>query len=60
MLHCSTRLTVIMLTLLVYTGTNTGLLFRKLPNLKLAVSMEDIKYTDPVRDVGLIELPVKW
>jgi hypothetical protein len=46
----------------VYTliGIVTGLLFRKLPNLKLAVPMEDIKYTDPVKDVGIIELPVKW
>jgi nitric oxide reductase len=37
-----------------------GTLFQRLPNLKLAISMADVKYTDPSKDVGVIELPVIW
>jgi fungal nitric oxide reductase len=35
-------------------------LFQKLPNLKLAIPYEEIKYTPPQRDVGIIELPVTF
>ncbi|KAF2267148.1 cytochrome P450 55A3 [Lojkania enalia] len=33
-------------------------LFQRLPNLKLAVPFEEIKWTPPKKDVGIIELPV--
>jgi fungal nitric oxide reductase len=33
-------------------------LFQKLPNLKLAIPFEEIKYTDPLKDIGITELPV--
>ncbi|KAL6233640.1 hypothetical protein BDW75DRAFT_241866 [Aspergillus navahoensis] len=35
-------------------------LFQKLPNLKLAINHEKIKYSAPHRDIGIIELPVVW
>ncbi|KAL4872326.1 hypothetical protein BDV12DRAFT_162006 [Aspergillus spectabilis] len=35
-------------------------LFQKLPNLKLAIPHDNIKYSAPHRDVGIIELPVVW
>jgi nitric oxide reductase len=35
-------------------------LFQKLPNLKLAISHNEIKYSAPHRDVGIVELPVVW
>lgn len=37
-----------------------GTLFQKLPNLKVAIPFDEIKYTDPSRDVGIVELPVTW
>lgn len=37
-----------------------GTLFRKLPNLKLAIPFEEIKYSPPTRDVGITELPVTF
>lgn len=37
-----------------------GTLFQKLPNLKLAIPLSEVKYTDPTKDVGIIELPVTW
>ncbi|KAK9803975.1 hypothetical protein WJX72_009541 [[Myrmecia] bisecta] len=37
-----------------------GTLFQVLPTLKLAVPMEDVKYTDPSKDTGIVELPVSW
>ncbi|KAH8815496.1 cytochrome P450 55A1 [Xylogone sp. PMI_703] len=33
-------------------------IFQKLPNLRLAIPFEDIKYTDPKKDIGIPELPV--
>jgi fungal nitric oxide reductase len=33
-------------------------LFRKYPELKVAVAFEDIKYTNPHMDIGILELPV--
>jgi hypothetical protein len=33
-------------------------LFRKYPDLRLGVKFEDIKYTDPRMDIGILELPV--
>jgi nitric oxide reductase len=38
----------------------SGTLFHKLPNLKVAVPMEEVKYTNPAKDVGITELPVTW
>ncbi|KAL2813857.1 cytochrome P450 55A3 [Aspergillus granulosus] len=35
-------------------------LFQKLPNLKLAINHDDIQYSAPHRDVGIVELPVVW
>jgi len=33
-------------------------LFHRLPNLKLAIPFEDIRYTSPTVDIGILELPV--
>jgi nitric oxide reductase len=33
-------------------------IFKKLPNLKLAVPFEEIKWSPPEKDVGITELPV--
>ncbi|KAF3484081.1 uncharacterized protein GIQ15_03405 [Arthroderma uncinatum] len=35
-------------------------LFQRLPDLKLAVPLDQIKYSDPSKDVGITELPVTW
>ncbi|KAK3939203.1 cytochrome P450 [Diplogelasinospora grovesii] len=35
-------------------------LFQALPNLKLALPIEQLKYTPPTKDVGIVELPVVW
>ncbi len=35
-------------------------LFAKLPNLQLAMNQEDVKYSPPEADVGILELPVSW
>ncbi|KAF2198826.1 cytochrome P450 55A1 [Delitschia confertaspora ATCC 74209] len=35
-------------------------IFQKLPELRLAIPMEEVKYTPPERDVGITELPVVW
>lgn len=35
-------------------------LFQRLPNLKLGIPKEDIKYSDARADVGITELPVVW
>jgi nitric oxide reductase len=35
-------------------------LFRKIPNLKLGVPFDQIKWTPPTKDVGIQELPVVW
>jgi nitric oxide reductase len=42
------------------TSVSAGTLFQKLPNLKVAIPFDEIKYTDPSRDVGIVELPVTW
>lgn len=33
-------------------------LFQKLPGLKLAIAFEEIKYTNPHMDIGIVELPI--
>jgi nitric oxide reductase len=33
-------------------------LWEKLPNLKLAIPLSEVKYSPPHRDVGILELPV--
>ena len=33
-------------------------LWEKLPNLKLAIPFEEVKYSPPTKDVGISELPV--
>ncbi|KAH8796549.1 cytochrome P450 55A1 [Hyaloscypha finlandica] len=33
-------------------------LWQKLPNLKLAIPFEEVKYSPPTKDVGIIDLPV--
>jgi len=35
-------------------------LFKKLPDLKIAVPLDEIEYTPPTRDVGIVKLPVVW
>ncbi|KAF2186321.1 cytochrome P450 55A3 [Zopfia rhizophila CBS 207.26] len=35
-------------------------LFQRLPNLKLVIPYEEIKWTPPKKDVGIMELPVVW
>ncbi|GLC43162.1 hypothetical protein PLESTB_000856500 [Pleodorina starrii] len=35
-------------------------LFRRLPNLRLAVPESQIKFSDPSRDVGVASMPVTW
>jgi nitric oxide reductase len=35
-------------------------LWQKLPNLKLAIPFEDIKYSPAKKDVGISELPVEF
>ena len=37
-----------------------GTIFKKLPNLKIAVPMDKIEYTPLTRDVGIVKLPVTW
>lgn len=37
-----------------------GTIFQKLPNLKLAVPFDEVKYSEPDQDVGITELPVTW
>lgn len=36
----------------------TATLFQKLPNLKLAIPESEIKYSLPIKDVGIAELPI--
>lgn len=43
---------------LVINGTYEATLFRKPPNLRLAISLEEIKHSPRGRDVGIVELPV--
>ncbi|EZF33780.1 hypothetical protein H109_00123 [Trichophyton interdigitale MR816] len=35
-------------------------LFKRLPDLKLAVPLDEVKYSDPSKDVGITELPITW
>ncbi|GLI66089.1 hypothetical protein VaNZ11_009811 [Volvox africanus] len=35
-------------------------LFRRMPNLRLAVPESQIRFSDPTRDVGVAALPVTW
>ncbi|KAK3391398.1 cytochrome P450 [Sordaria brevicollis] len=37
-----------------------GTIFKKLPNLKIAVPFDKIEYTPLDRDVGIVKLPVTW
>jgi fungal nitric oxide reductase len=32
----------------------------KLPNLRIAIPLEEIEYSPLIRDVGVVELPVVW
>jgi nitric oxide reductase len=38
----------------------TATIFQRLPNLKLAIPFEEIKWSPPKKDVGILELPVVW
>jgi len=38
----------------------TATLWQKLPNLKLAIPLEEVKYSPPHKDVGIVELPVEF
>lgn len=40
--------------------TCTACLFQRLPNLKLGVPHDQVRYSDPHGDVGIEELPVVW
>ncbi|KAJ5773741.1 cytochrome P450 55A2 [Penicillium paradoxum] len=35
-------------------------LFQKLPNLKLGIPDDQVQYSEPHRDVGIVKLPVVW
>jgi len=35
-------------------------LYQKLPNLRVAVPLDELKYSEPEKDVGILELPVVW
>jgi nitric oxide reductase len=35
-------------------------LFKKVPNLKIAVPLADVEYTPLNRDVGIVRLPVTF
>ncbi|OBT60728.1 hypothetical protein VE03_09817 [Pseudogymnoascus sp. 23342-1-I1] len=35
-------------------------LFQRLPNLKLAIPLDEVKYSPPERDVGITGLPIIW
>jgi nitric oxide reductase len=35
-------------------------LFQRLPNLKLGISFDEIEWSAPHKDVGIVELPVTW
>ncbi|KAI9873620.1 MAG: hypothetical protein M1830_010794 [Pleopsidium flavum] len=37
-----------------------GSLFQQLPNLKVAIPMSEVNYSDPTKDIGVTELPVTW
>ncbi|KAL2851848.1 cytochrome P450 55A2 [Aspergillus pseudodeflectus] len=37
-----------------------AVLFQRLPNLKLAISFDEIEWSAPHKDVGIVELPVTW
>ncbi|KAJ4407085.1 hypothetical protein N0V85_004416 [Neurospora sp. IMI 360204] len=37
-----------------------GTIFKKLPDLKIAVPFDEIEYTPLDRDVGIVRLPVTW
>ena len=43
---------------LVISGTYEATLFRKLPNLRLAIPLEEIKHSPRDRNVGIVESPV--
>ncbi|KAF7874887.1 hypothetical protein EAF04_002061 [Stromatinia cepivora] len=37
-----------------------GTLYKRLPNLKIAVPLDQLKYTPPTQNIGILELPVTW
>lgn len=37
-----------------------GTLFKKLPDLKLAVPVEKLQFTPATQNVGIMEFPVTW
>ena len=41
-----------------YTDFGTATLWTRLPNLKLAIPFEEVKYSPPTKDVGIGELSV--
>ena len=40
--------------------TEVGTLFQRLPNLRLAVPLEEVEFTPLGADVGIEKLPVVW
>lgn len=45
-------------------GTNrmmkSATLYKRLPNLKIAIPLDQLKYTPPTQNIGILELPVIW
>ncbi|KAL3496050.1 cytochrome P450 55A2 [Aspergillus germanicus] len=37
-----------------------AVLFQRLPNLKLGISFDEIEWSAPHKDVGIVEVPVTW
>ncbi|KAG4034201.1 hypothetical protein MFRU_003g01740 [Monilinia fructicola] len=35
-------------------------LYKRLPNLKIAIPLDQLKYTPPTQNIGILELPVIW
>jgi hypothetical protein len=43
-----------------WTNSFSATIFQKLPDLKIAVPLDEIKYTPPHMDVGILELPITF
>ena len=46
--------------ILTHADIHIACLFQRLPNLRLAIPHDQVKYSEPHMDVGIVELPVVW
>lgn len=49
-----------MLNVLATGDDSAGVLFQKMPNLKLAEDVKDLQYTPVTQNVSITEMPVTW